>query len=173
MAAASPTSAPELLGLVQKSRIWPDADLSARLAAMPPPPDDAAKAAAHLVKHGLLTAFQARILLGGKYRGFRLGAYVIRDQVGQGGMGAVYLAHHETLRRPVAIKVLTPGETGPTSNVNVGRFLREARSAAALDHPNIVRIFDVAQLGETHYLVMEYVEEIGRASCRERVCSTV
>ena len=158
MAAATPTSAPQLLDLLQKSRIWPDADLTARLAAIPPPPGDAVKAAAHLVKHGLLTPFQARVLLGGKYRGFRLGAYVIRDQIGQGGMGAVYLAHHEALRRPVAIKVLTPGEVGPTSKVNVGRFLREARSAAALDHPNIVRIFDVAQLGEMHYLVMEYVE---------------
>ena len=158
MAAATPNSVPELLGLLQKSRIWPDADLRTRLAAIPPPPDDPLKAAAHLVKHGLLTPFQARVLMGGKYRGFRLGAYVIRDQVGQGGMGAVYLAHHETLRRPVAIKVLTAGDSGPTSKVDVGRFLREARSAAALDHPNIVRIFDVAQLGEMHYLVLEYVE---------------
>jgi len=104
-----------------------------------------------------VTAFQARVLAGGKYRGFRLGAYVIRDQIGQGGMGAVYLAHHETLRRPVAIKVLAPADKS-SARVNVGRFLREARSAAALDHPNIVRIFDVAQLGAMHYLVLEYVD---------------
>jgi hypothetical protein len=98
------------------------------------------------------------VLLTGKYRGFRLGAYVLRDQIGQGGIGSVFLARHETLRRTVAIKVLAGGEKGATSKVNVERFLREAQSAAASDHPNIVRIFDVARLGETHYLVVEYVD---------------
>ena len=158
MAAASPTSAPELIDLLRKSGIWPAADLESRLAAAGPVTGDAAQAANFLIRVGLLTEFQARILLGGKYRGFRLGAYVIRDQIGRGGMGAVYLAHHEALRRPVAIKVLMPTDKAAAARVNVGRFLREARSAAALDHPNIVRIFDVAQLGEVHYLVMEYVE---------------
>ena len=158
MAATTPASALDLLDLLAKSRIWPDDELRTRLAAIPNLPVDATKTAAHLIKHGVLTTFQARVLLTGKYRGFRLGAYVIRDQIGQGGMGSVFLAQHETLRRPVAIKVLAPGSVGAQVKVNVGRFLREARSAAALDHPNIVRIFDVAQLGETHYLVMEYVE---------------
>ncbi len=158
MAAATPSCTLDLLDLLKKSRIWPESELESRLEAIPPVPDEPSRAAAHLIKHGLLTTFQARVLLTGKYRGFRLGAYVIRDQIGQGGMGSVFLAQHETLRRPVAIKVLAAGEKGATSKVNVERFLREARSAAALDHPNIVRIFDVAQLGETHYLVMEYVE---------------
>ena len=158
MAATTPASAPDLLDLLAKSRIWPDDELRTRLAAIPDLPEGATRAAAHLVKHGMLTAFQARVLLTGKYRGFRLGAYVVRDQIGRGGMGAVYLARHETLRRPVAVKVLAPGSAGAQVKVNVERFLREARSAAALDHPNIVRIFDVAQLGDTHYLVMEYVE---------------
>ena len=158
MAAATPTSASELLDLLRQSGIWSEADLESRLAAVGPVPADASQAAGFLVEKGLLTGFQARILAGGKYRGFRLGAYVIRDQIGRGGMGAVYLAHHEALRRPVAIKVLTPADKAAATRLNVGRFLREARSAAALDHPNIVRIFDVAQLGEVHYLVMEYVE---------------
>ncbi len=158
MAANTPASAFDLLDVLAKSLIWPDDELRTRLAAIPDLPQDATRAAAQLVKHGVLTTFQARVLLTGKYRGFRLGAYVIREQIGQGGMGSVYLAQHETLRRPVAIKVLAPGSVGAQVKVNVERFLREARSAAALDHPNIVRIFDVAQLGETHYLVMEYVE---------------
>ncbi len=158
MAATTPASALGLLDLLAKSRIWPDDELRTRLASLSDLPENATKAAAHLIKHGLLTTFQARVLLTGKYRGFRLGAYVIRDQIGQGGMGSVYLARHETLRRPVAIKVLAAGSVGAQVQVNVERFLREARSAAALDHPNIVRVFDVARLGETHYLVMEYVE---------------
>jgi serine/threonine protein kinase len=158
MAAASPTSAVDFLDLLRKSRIWPEDQLAAQMGAVGELPDDPTQAAALLVRHGVLTPFQARVLLAGKYRGFRLGAYVVRDQVGQGGMGAVYLAQHETLRRPVALKVLQPTEKGPLSKVNVGRFLREARAAAALDHPNIVRIFDVGQVGATHFLVMEYVE---------------
>ena len=157
MAAATPNTSSDLLELLKKSGIWPEAELASRLAAVGPVPAEPAAASAFLIRHGLVTAFQARVLAGGKYRGFRLGAYVIRDQIGQGGMGAVYLAHHETLRRPVAIKVLAPADKS-SARVNVGRFLREARSAAALDHPNIVRIFDVAQLGAMHYLVLEYVE---------------
>lgn len=99
---------------------------------------------------------QAKLLLSGRYRGFRLGAYIIREQIGQGGMGAVYLAEHETLRRRVAIKVLARNEG--MNKVAVERFLREARAAAALDHPNIVRIFDVAQQGDMYFLVLEFVD---------------
>src|SRR5579883_699434 len=73
-------------------------------------------------------------------------------------MGAVYLAEHETLRRRVALKVLTPPNGDANGKLTVERFLREARAAAALDHPNIVRIHDVAQQADVHYLVMEYVE---------------
>ncbi|MGL4420008.1 MAG: serine/threonine-protein kinase, partial [Gemmataceae bacterium] len=72
--------------------------------------------------------------------------------------GAVYLAEHERLRRKVAIKVLTPPKQDANGKLTVARFLREARAAAALDHPNIVRIHDVALHAEVHYLVMEYVE---------------
>ena len=114
-----------------------------------------AKCASMLVHRGLLTPFQARLLLAGKHRGFRLGSYIVRDQLGQGGMGAVYAAEHETLKRRVALKVLTGSGQ---DKLILGRFLREARAAAALDHPNIVRIFDVSQHGDMHYLVMEHVE---------------
>ena len=107
---------------------------------------------------GLLSAFQAKLLLTGRYRGFRIGPYVVRDQIGQGGMGTVYLAEHGTLRRRVAIKVLAAAES--RRHLAVERFQREARAAAALDHPNIVRIFDVARHNDTPYLVMEYVDGV-------------
>ncbi len=152
----APASTPELLDLVRKSGIHPPDALSQSLSDFTGLPDDPAKSAAVLVKRGLLTSFQAKLLLTGRYRGFRVGPYVIRDQLGQGGMGAVYLAEHETLRRRVAIKVLSAAEM--QNRVAVERFLREARAAAALDHPNIVRIFDVGQNGQMHYLVMEYVD---------------
>jgi serine/threonine protein kinase len=81
----------------------------------------------------------------------------MQDLLGRGGMGAVYLAEHLELHRKVAIKVLVPGKD-EDQRLALERFQREARAAAALDHPNIVRIFDVARHAETPYLVMEYVE---------------
>jgi len=96
-------------------------------------------------------------LLAGRHKGFRIGAYTILDMLGRGGMGAVYLAEHMALHRKVAIKILVPGKDDD-QKLALERFQREARSVAALDHPNIVRIFDVAKHNNVPYLVMEYVE---------------
>ncbi len=151
----APSSAVEFLELVKKcGLVTPESYTQVTEATLPPDPSQAAGV---FVKRGWLTTFQAKQLLAGRYRGFRMGAYIVREQLGQGGMGIVYLAEHEQLRRRVALKVLT-GPATETKNVTLERFLREARAAAALDHPNIVRIHDVGQHGQVHYLVMEYVE---------------
>jgi eukaryotic-like serine/threonine-protein kinase len=154
----APTSTRELLDLVRKSGIHPASELDSSLKQLTKLPTDPSQTAALFVKNGMLTRFQAKLLLNGKYRGFRLGSYIVQEQLGQGGMGTVYLAQHETLKRQVALKVLPPSKNDPNAKLNIERFLREARSAASLDHPNIVRIHDVGQQGEVHYLVMEYVE---------------
>jgi serine/threonine protein kinase len=153
----APTSTAELLDLVRKSGLYDGDSFDDRLSAIPDLPEQPVSMATVLVKHGLITKFQAKLLLLGKYRGFRIGPYAIKEQIGQGGMGAVYLAEHTTLSRKVALKVLTPGADSDTK-LAVERFLREARSAAALDHPNIVRLHDVGQFGTTYYIVMELVE---------------
>jgi serine/threonine protein kinase len=151
----APTSAVEFLELVKKSGlVQPESYTQVTEATLPPDPS---QAAGLFVKRGWLTNFQAKQILAGRYRGFRMGPYIVREQIGQGGMGIVYQGEHEQLRRRVALKVLT-GPTAETKNVTLERFLREARAAAALDHPNIVRIHDVGQHGQIHYLVMEYVE---------------
>lgn len=156
MAAIAPASCTDLLGLLKRSGV-----LSAdRLKALPSAdefPPEPAKAAAVLVQKGIITRFQAAQLLAGRHKGFRIGQYVIQDLLGRGGMGAVYLAEHLELRRKVAIKVLAPAR-GEDQKLATERFLREARAAAALDHPNIVRIFDVARHNDAPYLVMEYIE---------------
>ncbi len=85
----------------------------------------------------------------------RIGHYKIVAELGRGGMGIVYKAHEESLNRFVAIKVLGEHLTEDPSHVE--RFLREARSAASLNHPNIVQIYAVAEEAGRHYFAMEYV----------------
>jgi Protein kinase domain/3-keto-disaccharide hydrolase/Caspase domain len=85
----------------------------------------------------------------------RLGRYRILKKLGQGGMGAVYLAHDEQLDRQVALKV----PSFPANDADaMERFLREARAAATLSHPNLCPVYDVGQIDGTHYMTMSYVE---------------
>jgi predicted Ser/Thr protein kinase len=88
----------------------------------------------------------------------RLGRYQVDQLLGQGGMGAVYLAHDPSLGRPVAVKVIHPRQATPESKE---RFLREARAVARLSHPNVVRVYDIGVEAdgprEIHYIVMEFV----------------
>ncbi|MCI0461882.1 MAG: serine/threonine protein kinase [Gemmataceae bacterium] len=109
-----------------------------------------------LVALGLLTKFQAERVLAGRTKGFCLGQYRILDQIGQGGMGRVFKAVHQTMNRLVALKVLAPQfvETQRAQKL----FLREMQAAARLTHPNIVTAYDANQIGERYYLVLEYVE---------------
>lgn len=83
------------------------------------------------------------------------GEYTNLEPIGRGGMAEVYKARHPTLSRAVAIKVLPPMlSTDPDFR---HRFEREARTIAALRHPNIVQLFDFAEAGGTFYMVMEYI----------------
>ncbi len=152
-----PKTTDDLLSRLQKSGLIPPTDLEASIAALPEGLDPPG-ILAHLVETRLLTQFQADRLAAGKYKGFVLGSYVILDKLGRGGMGQVFLAEHADMRRNVAIKVLPVKEMG--SPVARERFLREARAAAALNHPNIVRAFDLSRDGQMYYLVMEYVEGV-------------
>jgi hypothetical protein len=86
------------------------------------------------------------------------GAYELEKEIGRGGMAVVYQAVETDLHRTVALKVLPPGTGGPTM---AERFKREARMAAALDHPNIIPVYRVGQAAGTYFFAMKYVE--GRA----------
>jgi len=85
----------------------------------------------------------------------RIGHYRIVSELGRGGMGVVYKAHEESLNRFVAIKVL--GEHLMEDPTQIERFIREAQSAASLNHPNIVQIYSVSEDNDLHYFAMEYV----------------
>ena len=95
----------------------------------------------HSSSAAALTRWQAEKLLNGKHRGFFLGKYRLLSLLGKGGMSSVYLAEHVVMRRRCAIKVLPTNRVNDTSYL--GRFHREAQAVAALDHPNIVRAYDV------------------------------
>lgn len=91
----------------------------------------------------------------------RIGRYVLLEPVGRGAMGIVYRAEDPLILRTVAVKVLhaTSAMTPQQIGIARERFRREAESAGSLDHPNVVRIFDVGEDYENSemYLVMEYV----------------
>ncbi|MBC7226823.1 MAG: Stk1 family PASTA domain-containing Ser/Thr kinase, partial [Thermoflexales bacterium] len=107
-------------------------------------------------------------LLNGRYR--------LLELLGSGGMAVVYKGVDTVLHRPVAIKILREAYAGDPAFL--ARFQREARSAARLDHPNVVTVYDVGQDGNLHYIVMEYVEgedlkslirRVGRLSVEQAV----
>jgi serine/threonine protein kinase len=81
--------------------------------------------------------------------------YRLEHTLGRGGMAAVWLGHDEVLDRPVAVKVLS--DTIASDPGFVARFRREATTAAALSHPNLVGVYDFSEQGERPYLVMQFV----------------
>lgn len=121
---------------------------------------DASTLANSLVSSHTLTRWQAEKLLEGKHQGFLLGKYRLLSLLGKGSMGTVYLADHTMMNRRVALKVL------PFNHIEqpafLDRFLREAQASAALDHPNIVRAYDVGKENDgkrdVYFLAMEYIE---------------
>ena len=88
--------------------------------------------------------------------GTQISRYRIVARLGGGGMGEVYRARDLTLDRDVALKVVTPA--GAANENTIRRFLREAQAASALNHPNIVSVFDVGECEAGPFLVMELVE---------------
>ena len=88
--------------------------------------------------------------------GTRLGRYEIRSKIGEGGMGEVYLAQDTKLARRVALKIL-PQEFVDDKD-RMRRFVTEARSVSALNHPNIITIYEIGETKGTHYIATEYIE---------------
>ncbi|MDX2034107.1 MAG: SUMF1/EgtB/PvdO family nonheme iron enzyme [Blastocatellia bacterium] len=92
--------------------------------------------------------------------GRRIGPYLVRSRIGAGGMGEVWLAEDPRLHRKVALKLLSAHFTADPERIR--RFEREARAASALNHPNILTIYEIgrseSQTGEIHFIATEFIE---------------
>ena len=98
---------------------------------------------------------QPAIAIGALGAGVAFGPYTIESALGEGGMGTVYLARDSSLERPVALKFLSRALQGEDDARR--RFLREARAAAALDHPYICKIYQTGEQDGRPFIAMEYV----------------
>ena len=104
--------------------------------------------------------------------GKKINNYELRELVGDGAMGVVYLAEHPVLRRRVAVKLLKRQYLESPSLV--ARFINEARAAAAIHHPNVIEVIDVGTVdADVPYIMMEFLEgePLSRRLTRERLGS--
>jgi len=106
-----------------------------------------------------LAIFSAYVLHGLRHdlhQARKLGQYQLGDKLGEGGMGEVYLAEHQLLKRPCALKLIKPDVN--TNPIALARFEREVQAAAMLSHPNTIEIFDYGHTDDgTFYYVMQYL----------------
>jgi serine/threonine protein kinase len=98
--------------------------------------------------------------------GTRLGRYEILSKIGEGGMGEVYLAHDKQLERSIALKILPAAVAANEERMR--RFIREARAAAALNHPSIAHTYEIGESGGTNFIAMEFVDGV---TLREKIHS--
>lgn len=149
--------------LLQKSELVPDTILRDALTQLKrenggAPLADTDFVTRRLIEMEMITPWQCDKLLSQKYKGFFLGKYKILGHLGTGGMSSVYLVEHVQMHQRRAIKVLPRKKVSDKTYLE--RFYIEARASASLEHPNIVRAFDVDhdRDTDTHYLIMEYVD---------------
>ncbi len=115
--------------------------------------------AGRLVNDGLLTSFQAEQLLEGRYKNFIVGNYKLLEPVGSGGMSVIFLCEHRDTGERKAMKVLSRRRGGDPGML--ARFLREARIIVSLNHPNIVRAYDIdCNSNKLPYIIMDYVDGV-------------
>jgi serine/threonine-protein kinase len=152
------TSVADLVGAVSASRLLESAQQDVLKSQLQRQFSDPKALARALVERGWMTPFQIKAVASGRGNDLFIGQYVLLDALGEGGMGQVFKARHRALGRTVALKVIRQEWLSKPDAVR--RFQREIRAAAQLNHPNIVLALDADQMGQTHFIAMEYVDGI-------------
>lgn len=119
-------------------------------------PQTVAALSERLMQTGQLTSYQAHALSSGEAHPLQIGDYLILEPIGSGGMGTVYKAIHQRMKRIVALKVIRADLNHVPDRLK--RFEREVQTAARLSHPNIVTAFDAGEEAGIHYLICEYID---------------
>ncbi len=155
----APTAASDFFDLLEKSGLV-TAERAQRIQdKLQISSDIPAEAAARtLVRERVLTPFQAERLLEGRYRGLVIDGYRIREMLGFGGMGCVFIAEDPNEERKVALKVMSAEHALDAGMLT--RMKLEAAAGMKLDHPNIIKTYRLDSTGAVHYLVMELVRGI-------------
>lgn len=112
----------------------------------------------HFMESGAIVEV-AQIIAGNRIKfktGEKIGRYEIKAHLGSGGMGEVFLAEDTDLERLVALKILPTFFSKDADRVR--RFIREAKSASALNHPNIITIYEIGRFDDSHYIATEYIK---------------
>ncbi len=161
---AAPANGQEFFELLEKSQLL-DAEVIAKLRPQMQPhgQTEAKRLATTLLKNQLITEYQAKQMLAGKYKGFYLARYKILELLGAGGMGRVYLSEQLSMERLVAIKLISLPKSKKRQEQALARFKREAKAVATLRHSNIIQAFDFAEEHGMPYIVMEYIEGMDTA----------
>ncbi len=163
-----PRSVTEYVQVIVDCGLMSAAEIESICQRLPPEkrPQSPQELARELVQAGRLTRFQANETYKGRGRELSIGNYLILDQIGAGGMGQVYRARHQRMDRVVALKVLSPDSLSSPDAVE--RFLREAKAAARVSHPNIVTAHDADEARGVHFLVMEYIDGLDLSTLVKR-----
>lgn len=122
--------------------------------------ESTATCAERLIAAGVLTAYQSEQVLAGKGRRLRIGPYVLRQPLGDGGMGRVFKAEHRLMKRVVALKLMGRVRRDRHDEAMLSRFHREVEAAGRLRHPRIVTAYDAGVSRGWLYLAMEYLDGI-------------
>ena len=151
------SNAVHLLDVFKASGLWSD-DLIAAADGLAGSADDLAALADQLWPLGALTRYQYAKIRNGRVEDILLGPYLVLDKIGEGGMGKVFKAVEAEKQRFVALKTIRPQLM--SNKTVLKRYEREAKAAMALNHPNVVTMFDAAEVNGRFVLAMEFVEGI-------------
>jgi serine/threonine-protein kinase len=155
----SPVVAKDFFDLIEKSGLLTGAQvLRVQTKLELDPAMSAEETARRFVRAKVLTPFQAERLLEGRYRGLVIDRYRIRELLGFGGMGCVFIAEDPQEERKVALKVMSTEHALDAGML--ARLKLEAKAGMRLTHPNIIKTYELGSTGAVHYLVMELIRGI-------------